>query len=197
MKGLRRIKNKYGGVGALVLQALIVKVSQNKTRKIKVDDNVVRKMADQWDVGNFGPEYGKWLDTDHQGSKKSVNFIRAVMSEAIKAKVFTMDRHKKGYYLRLNDEIKAPEVKMALTTAPKFEKPSLMSVVEFFTEKGVQDAQDHAEQFYNHYESNGWKVGKNKMQKWKAAAGGWITRAKRSGQIKFDEPAVNVVEGFE
>ena len=32
--------------------------------------------------------------------------------------------------------------------------------------------------FFDYYESNGWKVGKNKMQNWKAAASGWSGRQK-------------------
>ena len=31
----------------------------------------------------------------------------------------------------------------------------------------------NAEKFFNHYESNGWYVGKNKMKDWKAAVRGW------------------------
>ena len=30
--------------------------------------------------------------------------------------------------------------------------------------------------FFDYYESNGWKVGKNKMKKWKSAATGWSSR---------------------
>ena len=34
----------------------------------------------------------------------------------------------------------------------------------------------HAENFFNYYESNGWKVGKNPMQRWKNSVNGWINR---------------------
>ena len=30
--------------------------------------------------------------------------------------------------------------------------------------------------FFDYYESNGWKVGKNKMKKWKSSASGWSSR---------------------
>ena len=33
-----------------------------------------------------------------------------------------------------------------------------------------------ASTFYNYYESNGWKVGKNPMKDWKACARNWVTR---------------------
>lgn len=56
----------------------------------------------------------------------------------------------------------------------RFHPPDLEEVKAYFAEKGGKDAQ--AERFYDHYESNGWKVGKNPMRKWKAAASGWISR---------------------
>lgn len=35
---------------------------------------------------------------------------------------------------------------------------------------------DHAQIFWNHYESNGWKVGRNQMKDWKATVRNWIIR---------------------
>jgi hypothetical protein len=54
----------------------------------------------------------------------------------------------------------------------RFTPPSLEDVQSYFEEKGVQAVE--GETFWNYYEANGWKVGKNKMQKWKAAASNWI-----------------------
>jgi len=36
--------------------------------------------------------------------------------------------------------------------------------------------QSEADKFFNHYESNGWKVGQNKMKSWRPAMSGWKTR---------------------
>lgn len=38
---------------------------------------------------------------------------------------------------------------------------------------------EQAKLFINHYKSNGWLVGKNKMQDWRAAVAGWISRMKK------------------
>jgi hypothetical protein len=35
---------------------------------------------------------------------------------------------------------------------------------------------NEVEKFQSHYESNGWRVGKNKMKNWRAAMSGWKTR---------------------
>ncbi len=51
-----------------------------------------------------------------------------------------------------------------------FKKPTMAQLVE----AGLSSQQ--AEQFINHYESNGWKVGRNPMKSWKGAAAGWKSR---------------------
>ena len=44
---------------------------------------------------------------------------------------------------------------------------------------GTELAKIEAEKFVNYYESNGWKVGKNPMKSWGAAANNWITNYKQ------------------
>ena len=56
-----------------------------------------------------------------------------------------------------------------------FNKPKLDEVKEYFEERGS----DEGERFYNFYESKNWKVGKNKMKKWRAAATNWIHKNKK------------------
>jgi DNA replication protein DnaD len=60
----------------------------------------------------------------------------------------------------------------------RFKKPTVEDLVEHFINKELTaaDAVIEANKFFNFYESNGWKVGKNKMSKWKNAATGWINR---------------------
>jgi hypothetical protein len=51
-----------------------------------------------------------------------------------------------------------------------FKKPDFHEVVDYFEEIGGSEP----ERFYDHFESNGWKVGgKTKMKDWKAAARNW------------------------
>jgi hypothetical protein len=44
---------------------------------------------------------------------------------------------------------------------------------------GAEQAKIEAEKFVNYYTSNGWKVGKNPMKSWSAAANNWITNTKQ------------------
>lgn len=57
----------------------------------------------------------------------------------------------------------------------KFIPPTLEEVKSFVFEKNL--GMD-AERFYNHYTSNGWKVGRNKMVDWKAACYNWLKKEK-------------------
>jgi len=64
----------------------------------------------------------------------------------------------------------------------KFMKPSLKEVEAYMKISGhCQDsptAQGQALRFVNHYNANGWKVGRNPMQDWQAAANNWLLNAK-------------------
>lgn len=55
------------------------------------------------------------------------------------------------------------------------QKPSIHEITEHLIEKKYDDftAQGFAAQFWNYYESNGWKVGRNSMKNWKAAIVTW------------------------
>lgn len=54
--------------------------------------------------------------------------------------------------------------------------------LEFEFDGRVVNANLESQAFLNHYESNGWKVGKNPMKSWKHAVTNWITRSKSNGQ---------------
>ena len=52
----------------------------------------------------------------------------------------------------------------------KFQKPTLQEITQYCRERKNQI---DSEQFFYHYETNGWKVGKNPMKSWKAAIRTW------------------------
>jgi hypothetical protein len=59
----------------------------------------------------------------------------------------------------------------------KEERPkSLDDVMVLFSERRYNPKE--AEKFWNYYESNGWKVGKNPMKDWKAAAANWAKNSR-------------------
>ena len=72
------------------------------------------------------------------------------------------------------------EPKVKTTSTIKFIKPTVEQIKEYIVEQENQGKYVNftAEQFFLHYETVGWTVGKNKMKDWKSAVRNWITRAK-------------------
>ena len=85
---------------------------------------------------------------------------------------------------KYTDSIESIEIDASASPSPRaskrFSPPGLEEIEAYFAEKGGTAAQ--AERFRDFYESNGWKVGKNPMKSWKAAASGWMSRDKESAQ---------------
>lgn len=61
----------------------------------------------------------------------------------------------------------------------RFVTPTIEECDAFFTENGATLLQ--ATRFHSYYTANGWKVGKNPMKDWQAAARGWISRDREGG----------------
>lgn len=76
-------------------------------------------------------------------------------------------------------EIVAPKKKQS----SRFIKPTLEEIEAQIFEKGYTV---NARRFFNYYESNGWKVGKNTMKSWKAALATW--QSKEDEQVVSREP---------
>ena len=76
--------------------------------------------------------------------------------------------------IELEKEIKIEkEIDSSASTTTKrkrFEKPSISDIKQYCMERNNNI---DARQFYDYYESNGWKVGKNSMKDWKAAVRTW------------------------
>lgn len=58
-----------------------------------------------------------------------------------------------------------------------FSKPTIQEVNDYFILKMGLVGEKESIKFFSYYESNGWKVGKNTMKNWQAAATGWISRS--------------------
>ena len=79
------------------------------------------------------------------------------------------------------------------TKRKRFEKPSISDIKQYCIERNNNI---DASQFYDYYESNGWKVGKNSMKDWKAAVRTWERSEYRKPNSKKNskEDAINVVK---
>ena len=72
-------------------------------------------------------------------------------------------------YLNLIKKKNTNEVK-------RFKAPTVEEAKSYFAEKGYGGLE--AERFIDHFTANGWKVSKNPMKDWKAAARNWMRNVK-------------------
>jgi len=89
----------------------------------------------------------------------------------------------------LEERVKALESKRSTST--KFTPPSLSDVVTYLEDLVL------SKKFFCHYESNGWKVGKNSMKSWKAAADQWRAREINQTKNKEDEQRIGRISTSE
>ena len=94
--------------------------------------------------------------------------------------------------LEIEKEIDS-SAKSTTTKRKRFEKPTISDIEQYCIERNNNV---NAEQFFDYYESNGWKVGKNSMKDWKAAVRTWernrYDQSVKSKNSKTD--AMNVVK---
>ena len=70
-------------------------------------------------------------------------------------------------------EKKIGEERIKEDRASRFKPPTIAEVQEYVDQRSLNVDPGN---FYDFYQSNGWKVGKNKMKDWKAAVRGWGRR---------------------
>lgn len=90
------------------------------------------------------------------------------------------------YYQKLMMEVnmraykreKQREYRAAESSTPTSRTPALHFQKPTLADLQLEGLSEHeSRKFLAHYESNGWKVGKNPMKSWKGAAAGWKTRS--------------------
>lgn len=79
----------------------------------------------------------------------------------------------KNYTKTTEKQIKQ-KPKGIISKQSKFKKPLKKELNEYFHELGDTE---NSTMFYDYYESNGWKVGRNPMKCWKSAARNWLKRS--------------------
>ena len=73
------------------------------------------------------------------------------------------------------EEKRAQEIQPEKPKRKNFVKPTVEEIAAYCKEKNYSV---NAQQFFNYYESNGWKIGRNAMKSWQAAVQNWNTRDK-------------------
>lgn len=77
------------------------------------------------------------------------------------------------------EEKPAQEIQPEKPKRKNFVKPTVEEIAAYCKDKNYNI---NAQQFFNYYESNGWKIGRNAMKSWQAAVQNWNTRDKANNK---------------
>ena len=77
------------------------------------------------------------------------------------------------------EEKPAQEIQQEKPKRKNFVKPTVEEIAAYCKEKKYNV---NAQQFFNYYESNGWKIGRNAMKSWQAAVQNWNARDKANNK---------------
>jgi hypothetical protein len=124
--------------------------------------------------------------TSVQALRHSINNINILNNKTY------IEEQTQNEFQNLNSKKNGNEItkrkKVAQKKENKIELPTLDEVISFFKSENYPEIEAH--KFFNHFESNGWKVGgKTPMKNWKAAARNWILNSQRfSSQNNYQRP---------
>ena len=127
------------------------------------------------------------------GLEKKPNINKFIELGFIDAKVTPSGCHvdaKVTHQTRL-DQTRLDQTREEGDKKKQFSTPSLNQIKELILEKGYFVCSDT---FFNFYESNGWKVGRNKMKSWEACLAKWNSQEK--GNKKFGSKNGDVAKRF-
>ncbi len=85
----------------------------------------------------------------------------------------------------IETQIAAPPSVAAVAKHQRFSKPSVQDIIGYVLEIG---GTIDGKQFWDYYESNGWKVGRNAMKDWKATVRQWQARSQTNGTNQRQQP---------
>lgn len=93
----------------------------------------------------------------------------------------------------LKNKLLESNVPVSAAKKKQFIKPTLEEIKQYCIERGNKVDAQH---FFDYYESNGWRVGKNSMKNWQAAVRTWERSEYRKPNSKKNskEDAINVVK---
>ena len=104
-------------------------------------------------------KYSESRSNNKKGKKKDIKNISK-----------SYDIHMGNINENINKDI---DINIKTIKSEKFKKPTIDEIKQYISEKKYSI---DAESFFNYYESNGWKVGKNPMKNWPAAVSNWNKR---------------------
>lgn len=78
------------------------------------------------------------------------------------------------------------------TRVPRSLIPTIEQVLQLASEKSVPE--NEAKMFFYHYDSVGWRSGKNQMKNWKSAFSGWVIRSEKYNTARKASPMAQRID---
>lgn len=75
-----------------------------------------------------------------------------------------------------------------------FVKPSQQQIIDYMTEMDFPPSKTEGMKFYNWFESNGWKVGKNSMVSWENSVNSWISNWYERNKIVNKSSKIKILQ---
>lgn len=126
--------------------------------------------------------YDDYQSSDKQNDKQIDKQLDKQMTSQPTSKTTTSIE-----YIESNNDryIESPSEIYKGKTAQRFIPPTKQEIDIFCLENGLSIDVDY---FYDHYTSNGWMIGKNKMKDWRATVRNWARRDRGSGSAPVPVP---------
>jgi len=120
-------------------------------------------------------------------SREADNMLKAYCLKHERSKGFLLEKMIRKF---CGSEVEAREPTTAniatveKTKVKRFVAPNWKEVAYYMFDKQGVLMDEEANKFHDFYESNGWKVGKNKMKCWKAAVRNWLKNNNGNNQSR-------------
>ena len=154
----------------------ITRAEMKKASKVGSNNTYVKYLKEltEWNYIQYKPSYNPFIGSEVNLYRFDTSTVQALIQERLKSGTGTVQA-----LIPPINNIKLYKHKERET---EFEPPTLEALKIFF-KKMIEEkrlnisSHQEAEKFYNHYQSNGWKVGKNAMKDWQAAATNWLLKS--------------------
>ena len=133
------------------------KISEKEACKVFAEQIKIFDKGNKWFIPKF-------IDFQYGTLNENSRPHQAVIKLLDKYDVYNIEGISPVDVAGIEGEIKNP------VKVKRFKKPTLQDVLSYCVER--ENAVE-GDKFFNFYESNGWKVGKNPMKDWKAAVRNW------------------------
>ena len=172
---IAELYQKFDYLGTGLFHAILEKIAKQekpiKTSVLKKQLNVGKKLEKVWcfmeEIGLISSNNGETFNKQLLNFSESYKIKNKKNAERVSE--WRKNQADKENVTSTLQPCNTPKVKESKVNKI-FNKPTIDEIKEYCTER--KNSVD-SERFFNHYESNGWMVGKTKMKDWRAAIRNW------------------------